>query len=139
MKNLQKVFMILCVMGLMVSCGGSSGGGNTPEKVAEKYVETLYKGDLDGVMKYMSKEEQAEMKNAKKEELEMAKFFMMAIAEKNKGASEFKALEEETVLSEDTESATVKVKVTNGDRTSTEKVKLIKEDGKWVVKEMSLK
>ena len=138
MKNLQKVLMVLCIMGLMISCGGSgSGGGNTPESVAEKYVETLYKGDLDALKKFMCKEEQENMNNAKAEELEMAKYFMAAIKEKGKGASGFKAIE--TNLSEDGNSATVKVEVNKGEKTDTEKVKLINEDGKWVVKEMSLK
>ena len=134
MKSLQKVLMVLCTMGLMFSCGGD---GSTPEKVAEKYVETFYKGDLDALKKFMSKKEQKEMENSKPEELEMAKLVMAAVKEKSKGASGFKAIE--TDLSEDGNSATVKVEVTKGEETNTEKVKLIKEDGKWVVEEMSFK
>ena len=136
MKNLQKAFMMLCVMGLMISCGGKgSGGGNTPEKVAEKYVEAFYKGDLDGMKKYSSEKQKEEMSGAENDA--MTKEFLKAIKEENKDASGFKAIE--TNLSEDGESAGVKVEVTKGDNTDAIKVRVVRENGKWVVDSLSLK
>jgi len=132
MKNLQKTLMILCVMGLMISCGG--GSGNTPESVAEKFVEALYKGDLDGMKKISSKEQTTEMSADDKGSKAMLALFKEA----GKDASGFKAVE--TNLSEDGNSGTVKVGVTSKDgKTDTMKVKVIKEDGKWAVNGMDLK
>ncbi len=133
MKNLQKVFLVLCVMGLMISCG--SGGGNKPEKVAVKYAEAFYKGDMDALMKLAPKDEQEKMKEAKPGELEMAKYLMAAIAEKNKDVSGIKATG--TEMSEDGNSATVTIEFTKGDQTKTETVKLEKEEGEWMVTDMS--
>ncbi|MDR0231424.1 MAG: DUF4878 domain-containing protein [Dysgonamonadaceae bacterium] len=132
MKNLQKVLMILCVMGLMISCGGS-GGGNTPEKVAEKFVEAFFKGDLDGMKKCSSKETKEELSGKMDEK---TKNFFEAMKAENKGAS-VKAIE--TKLSEDGNSGTVKVEVSKDGSANVMKVKVIKEDGKWAVSGMDLK
>ena len=131
MKNLQKVFMFLCVVGLMISCGGS--GGSTPEKVAEKFVEALYKGDLDGMKKVSTKENAEKMSADDKESQAMLSFFKLG----GMGASEFKAVE--TELSEDGNSGTVKVEVAQEGKTDKIKVNVVKEDGKWAVSGMSLK
>ena len=135
MKNLQKALMVLCVMGLMISCGGKGGGQNAPEKMAVKYAEAFYKGDFDALMKFAPKSEQEKMKEAKPGELEMAKFFLAALAEKNKDVSGIKAVE--TEMSEDGNAATVTIEFKKGDDIKTEKVKLEKEDGEWFVKDMS--
>ena len=135
MKHLQKVLMILCVMGLMISCGGSGSGagGNTPEKAAEKFVESLFKGDLDGMKKWSSEK----MSNEMSGDDEMTKEFLKAIREENKDASGFKAIE--TNLKEDGNSGTVKVEVTKAGKTDTVKVNVVNEDGKWAVDGISLK
>jgi len=135
MKNFQKVLMILCIMGLMISCGGKSGGGNTPDKIAVKYAEAFFKGDMDALMKFAPKEEQEKMKEAKPGEMEMAKYFMAAIAEKNKDISDIKAIE--TELSEDGNAAVVTIEFKKGENTKTERVKLEKEDGEWFVRDMT--
>ena len=131
MKSLQKVLMILCIMGLFSACGG--GSSDTPESVAVESVKSLYKGDMDGMKKLMAKEELAELE----ENEEMTKQFFAAIREECKGITDFKAVE--TTLSDDGNSATVKVEVKGGETTKIEKVDVIKEDGKWVFKSMSLK
>jgi len=133
MKNLQKTLMILCVMGLMISCGGSGGGGNTPEKVAEKFVEAFFKGDLDGMKKYSAKEPREELSG---EMDEKTKNFFEAMKAENKGTSA-KAIE--TKLSEDGNSGTVKVEVSKDGKADVVKIKVIKEDGKWAVSGMDLK
>lgn len=132
MKNLQKAFMMLCVMGLMISCGG---GGNTPEKVAVKYAEAFFKGDFDALIKFAPKSEQEEMKETKSQEIEMAKLFLSAIAEGNKDISGIKAIG--TEMSEDGNSAVVTIEFKKGEDIKSEKVDLIKEDENWYVEEMS--
>jgi len=132
MKNLQKVFMALCVMGLMISCGGS-GGGSTPEKVAEKFVESLLKGDLDGMMQCSSKENKEKMSDDK-DLKQMLGFFKEA----GKEVAGIKAVE--TNLKEDGESGVVIVELTNKEgKADRMKVSVEKEDGKWVVESMKIK
>jgi len=132
MKNLQKALMILCVMGLMISCGGSVG--NTPESVAEKFVEALYKGDVNG-MKKVSTQEQAKQMSADDKD---SKAMLALFKEAGKDISGFKAIE--TNLKEDGNSGTVKVEVTSKDgKTDTMKVNVVKTDGKWAVSDISLK
>ncbi len=133
MKNLQNVLAALCIMVLMVACSGS--GGSSPEDMAVKAVKSLYAGDIDGLKKCMSKKT---LESQEKDfDDENAKQFLAAIKEANKDVSSVKAIE--TNLSEDGNSATVKVEVIKGDETSTEKVNLVKEDGKWFFESMSFK
>jgi len=135
MKNLHKAFITLCVMGLMASCGGRGGSENSEieaiEKVAEKYVKSLYGGDLQDIQKYMTPKAIDKLRLDR--DSEDTKEFWDAVKEENKEASGFNAVETNY-------SATVKVEVKKGQRVILEKVKMVKnEDGKWLVDDINIK
>lgn len=51
MKRLLAGILTLFLAFSLTACGS---GGSSPEKVAERYVELVYKGDADGVMKLIA-------------------------------------------------------------------------------------
>ena len=133
MKKLMTIVGVIILTLVMTACSS-----NTPSKVAEKSVACIQKGDFEGYVDliYVNKEE---AKN--KEKLENEKQMLTAMLkekaskefEKKDGLKSYEALSEE--ISEDGNTAKVKMKIVYGNGTeTTDDIKLRKDDaGNWKI------
>lgn len=127
-KNFSVVSMIACV-GLIVGQGlifeGCGVGAGGPSGTVRKFYQYMDAGDSDKVISLFSREITS---NADEDKLKAGMVTSIESLKAKGGIKSLKFVEEEIV--DDT--ATVKVTVTLGnDETSTETIKLAREDGVW--------
>lgn len=123
-----KYWIILMFASLLTACSSSG-----PENVAEKYVNSLMTGDVDGAVKmlHLSKEEQAEI-NEVKGKLSMVIELGLLEVEASGGVKSIKALNTEYSNGKQEAEVEVETKMGNGD-TKTDTVNLRKIKGDWKV------
>ncbi len=121
MKKIMFFVSALALVLLFNSCGSQS-----PKDVVNDYYSALKKGDFEKAMTYTTLKDTAEIHQTVKK---MQDFKYQV--------SDYEILSEE--IAEDNENATVEVKYTASSAfketpvEDTEKIKLVKEDGKWKI------
>ncbi len=120
------------MMVLLALCAAAIAGcgPKTPEAVALKFMECQLKGDLDGAMKYMTKDGKKMIEGFKTMAGDKWKEEVKKDVEKHKGV---KVAKKDVKI--DGDKATVKITLSKeGEKeTEEEEIKLIKEDGEWKV------
>ncbi|MFI3261915.1 MAG: DUF4878 domain-containing protein [Rikenellaceae bacterium] len=129
MKKVFALLTVLCAFVCFVSCSSQS----SPKDAAEKYAKCVQKGDFEGLVDlfYMKSTGDTAKDKEQKDQL-VSMFNEKAKPEiEKKGGIKSYTIGEETI-SEDGESAKVKVTFEYGDGTTDdEKTNLEKVDGKW--------
>lgn len=124
MKKILSLLVIAFVL-IMTGCSVS----NTPEDVAVKFMDALHSCDFEEAMKYCTEKAKGvvELQNV---------FYKEAQRKEPFEVTDPKVSLISCKISEDGESAVVKVKVENSSvtkgRESEERVNMVKEDGKWL-------
>lgn len=130
MKNLMKIAALAIVAVLMCACGGS----NTPSGVAEKAVKCLQNEDYEGYVDlvYVQEKEGKDMKQEKAQLVALMTAKFSETLKKRGGLKSYEVLSEE--ISEDGNTAKVKMRIEYGDKTDEDTIKLRKDDkGNWKI------
>lgn len=126
MLNLmKKSFFIFTLSLFFVACGGS----NTPESVAEKFFDSLYKGEVDISQIYLGEEaNQPGIKELAEGKIKQAAAKAKAMADKKGGIKSIKVIDK-TI---EGNKAKVKLEITFKDDTKdTENAKLYNDNDNW--------
>lgn len=123
---MKKILGILAITIMAVCFAGCSK--NSPEAVMKGYLKALTNNDYAKAMSYttLSSEDQAKM---------VSMFEAFASDEMKAEMRNMSYKIDETVLSEDGESATVKYTLIKGEETQEQEEELVKVDGQWKIKE----
>ena len=127
MKKLFFSMFVAVVTLTLWSCGSA----NTPSAVAEKAVKCIQKADYEGYVDLMNLKKTDEGNNEKEQLVALLREKGTKAMEKKQGLKSYEVLSEE--ISEDGNSATVKMKMVYGDGSEdTQDLKLVKnDDGDW--------
>ncbi|MDR1346990.1 MAG: DUF4878 domain-containing protein [Prevotellaceae bacterium] len=129
MKLLKSMVLVLMAGLIMTACGG----GATPSDVVKKFSEASLNFDFKELSKYVAKEHvDSYNKLAEQFEAPEAKAYLETMKTMAKD-SKFEILGE--TISEDGNTATVKVKTSAMGQEKEDDVNLIKEDGQWKINE----
>jgi len=133
MKRLTQYIGILFFTLLAVAC---SSGESSPEKVAEKYVNAMYSGDADSIMKMIDvpdSEKSSQISMMVKGKLQDSVIKAKTYAENHGGVDKVE-YQPTKYLNDDKTRAVVEINVIFKDsKNKNEKLKLIKVDGNWFI------
>ena len=125
---------ILIALLILMSCGGSGSGSNSPGDVTKTAIENLANENYDDVVKVYITKKGEELTD--EEQAKIMAFMPTAKAEidKNDGLKEVQIIEE--TIAEDGKSATVKSKMiyNNGKEGRTDSTRLIKVNENWRIR-----
>lgn len=127
----MKKFLSLFIFAALFSFAASCSSSNTPSAVAEEITECFKSGDYEALDNLIyADENDEEAQQAKAMVIGMIQGKGKAAIDKHKGITSYKVLSE--TISEDGNSAEVKVEVTYGDgEVDTNDYDMVKVDGKW--------
>jgi uncharacterized protein YchJ len=119
--------LLFVLVTALVGCGGDN---STPSAAAKKQLEAMKKNDTQAIVDCFAPSVLKE--TGAKEKLNGLVAMGVEETKKKEGLASYEIIEEK--INEAGDKATVKSKLTYGNgKTSTEKTRLVKEDGKWYI------